>query len=53
VAQSLSSHNLPTDIPRKLFKLSKEAESIPVKILKYLGAYEIELFFCDIMAGEG
>jgi len=47
VARILSSHNLPANGARKLFKPSEEAESLLALILKNLGTFGFELFWCD------
>jgi len=44
VARTLSSHNLPIDRARKLFKPSKEAESLLDTIFKNSVSFGFELF---------
>ena len=48
VALNFSSHNLPTDRARELFKPSKEAEGLLRSIFKNPGTFWFELFWCDI-----
>jgi len=44
VAWTLSSHNLPYDRARELFKPSEEAESLLASILKNPGTFGFEFF---------
>ena len=48
MAMTLSSHNLPTDRAREMFKSSRDAESRLVSILKRLESFGFEIFVGDV-----
>jgi len=46
-------HNSPADRARKLLGPSENAKSLLASILKKLGSFGFELFWCDVTAGRG
>ena len=52
MAQTLSSHNLPTDRARALFNPSKEAESLLASVLKNPGTLDFNFFWYDVTTGQ-
>jgi len=48
----LSSHNLPTDSARELFKPSKEAKHLLGSVLKNRALSCLNIFWCDDTTGE-